>query len=315
MLTRDPAAPSDVADGRHPPTGEGIRPRDGLAPLLLPAAGVALVVALAGGCSNDSNDQQTAPVALGMTSSIAPYYSDQNITIYQVQVPVQFPVKQPSSADTSNPPPNNTPYAYSPYLVASDESVEVHYTLSNLDNQDQTVWLLVDPWNEFVRWNPGITVVNEDVTLPNYGYDQAFIVPAMSRVEGTITTDDFIEIATKLASVQQLLASPQAMAAAAADAGSMNTFDATGLANHIFNPQNRSNAWDPLYQPWIPPVIAGVTGFDLGLRTYDTAANIAVEITVDIVDQNGDRFVPADSNDPQLGPPPATLSPPSARVP
>jgi hypothetical protein len=150
----------------------------------------------------------------------------------------------------------------------------------------------------------------------------------MSRVDGTLTPDDMHEIAIKLASVENLLASPQAMAADA-DAGAggdgsaapddpnaasmaSNAFDATGIANNIMNPQNRSNGGDPNYTPWIPPVVAGLTGFDLGLRTYE-AANVAIEITIDVQDLNGNRFVPVDSTQAQIGVPPVTLSPAAAR--
>ncbi len=299
------------------PTAGGLPPRKRTpSPLALSwsialASGAAAIVV---GCSNNASDQQTRPVELGMTNSIPPYYSDPNLTIYEVQKPVALPVRKPRGSEMSGAPPAGTPYTHAPYLRASDESVEVHYTISNLDDRPNSVWLLIDPWNEFVRWNPGVTVVNGDETVPNLGYDLAFEVPAKSRVQGTITSDDFIEIATKLASVQNLLASSQAMQVADAGAGASDTFDARGLANHIFNPQNRSNEPDPYYQPWIPSVIAGVTGFDLGLRTYDAAANVAVEITIDLVDHGGNRLVPADSNDPQLGPPPKSLSPPAARV-
>jgi hypothetical protein len=171
--------------------------------------------------------------------------------------------------------------------------------------------MLIDPWNEFVRWSPGVTVVNDEQTTPNYGYDLVFVVPGKSRVEGTLTTDDMHEIAIKLASAQNVLASPQAQPQPPG-MGNMNAFNSTGIVNNIFNPQNRSNANDPIYTPWIPPVIAGLTGFDLGLRTYE-AANVAVEVTLDVQDLNGDRFVKADSTDPQLGPPPVTLSPVGAR--
>jgi hypothetical protein len=248
-----------------------------------------------------------------MTSTITPYYSDPNLTIYEVQKPIALPVRKPTGAQMSGTPPMGTPYTHAPYLLAGDEQVEVHFTISNLDDQDYPVWLLIDPWNEFVRWNPGITIVNDDVTLPNFGYDQAFWVKGKSRVEGTLTSDDLVEIATKLASVQQLLASPQTMQALAPDAGP-NSFNPTQVANNIFNPQNRSNGGDLIYTPWIPPVIAGVTGFDLGLRLYNVAGNIAVEVTIDIVDVNGNRFVPSDSTDPQLGTPPMTLTPPGARL-
>jgi hypothetical protein len=43
------------------------------------------------------------------------------------------------------------------------------------------------------------------------------------------------------------------------------------------------------------------------------AGDIAVEITMDVQDLNGNRFVPQDSTDPELGMPPKTLSPPAAR--
>jgi len=291
-----------------------------------------LLLVLASSCSDNSTNQLTQPVELGMTNTMAPYYSDQELTLYQAQIPVQLPVRKPTGSELSAlaKPVAGTPYPRAPFLTAEDESVEVHYTISNIDSQQHVVWLLIDPWNEFVRWNPGVTVVSDEETTPNWGYDLPFVVPAMSRVDGTLTPDDMHEIAIKLASVENLLASPQAKAAAAAamaDAGNSTTnpppddpnatnynagFDPTVYANNIMNPQNRSNGNDPLYTPWIPPEIAGLTGFDLGIRTNE-AANVAVEITMQIQDLQGNRFVPGDSTDPQIGLPPVMLRPPGAR--
>lgn len=317
MLRNSPAAA-----GQQPPTRVGFRPR------FVPFAGAVVLAAAA--CSQSSNNQTTAPLDLGMTSTMTAYYSDQELTIYEAQVAVPLPVKAPSASDIASlgPTPTGTPYPHAPYLTVDDESLEVHYTISNLDPADHTVWMLIDPWNEFVRWNPGISIVSDEETVPNYGYDVPFLVPAMSRIDGTLTGDDMHEIAIKLASVENLLASPQAMAAAgdggAGDDGgaapddpnassmAMNAFDATGIANNIMNPQNRSNGNDPIYTPWIPPVIAGLTGFDLGLRTYETA-NVAIEITIDVQDTSGNRFVPVDSTQTQIGLPPVTLSPAAAR--
>jgi hypothetical protein len=298
--------------------GGGCAPKAvGLCPLLL---------VLVASCSDNSTNQVTKPIELGMTDKMAAYYSDQQLTIYQVQLPVQLPVRKPTDSEMSqlSKPVAGTPYPRAPFLTAEDESIEVHYTISNIDNEQHTVWLLIDPWNEFVRWNPGVTVVSDEQTTPNWGYDLAFIVPAMSRVVGTLTPDDTHEISIKLAAVENLLASPQAKAAAAAamaDGGAAAAnmynnggFDPTAYANNIFNPQNRSNGGDPLYTPWIPAEIAGLTGFDLGLRYEgEKAVNIAVEITIEIQDLAGNRFVATDSTDPQLGRPPKTLRPPGAR--
>jgi hypothetical protein len=300
---------------------------EGPGPLVrtLAAMGWLFVVGAAstvGGCSSGSADQVTGPVALGMTSSMAPYYADGNTTIYQAQKPVELPVRKPTSSERSNPPPKGTPYKHSPYLLASDERLELHYTITNVDSGTHYVWLLIDPWNEFVRWAPGVTVVNDDVTVPNNGYDLAFAIPGKSRVEGTITSDDFLEIATKLASVQAVLGNaltampgPTGMVSVTPP-GATSSYpmvDPRTLCNNIFFYQNRANSGDALYMPWIPSVIAGVTGFDLGIRTYESA-NVGVEITVDEVDLNGNRFVVADdTGTKKIGMPPMTLSPPAAR--
>jgi hypothetical protein len=279
-----------------------------------------LLLVLAASCSDNSTNQATKPIELGMTDKMAPYYSSQELTLYEAQIPVMLPVRKPTDSELSalSKPVPGTPYPRAPFVTAEDESIEVHYTISNLDSQQHTVWLLIDPWNEFVRWDPGITVVSDEVTVPNWGYDLAFVVPAMSRIDGTLTPDDMHEISIKLASVENLLASPQAKAAAMADGGGggggmyNSGFDPTSYANNIFNPQNRSNGGDPLYTPWIPAEIAGLTGFDLGIRTSDPA-NVAIEISMQIQDLQGNRFVASDSTDPQIGRPPKTLKPPGAR--
>lgn len=297
----------DTAAGRRAPTRVGVSPR-----FLLPACATA-TLALAAACSPGSANQTTPPIDLGMVGNMDAGFNDGIITLYEVQTPVQLPLRQPSDSELSalGPAPANTPYPRAPWLTVGDESIEVRYTITNADSQDDDVWLLVDPWNEFVRWKPGVTVVDDEEAVPNYGYDLYFSVPANSRIEGTLTTDDMHEIAIKLASTMNMLASPQAAAAAMADASTQSNFDPTATANNIFNPQNRSNGGDPLYVPWIPPVIAGLTGFDLGLRTTQ-AANVAVEIVMTIQDLQGNRFVTAGSSAPELGPPPATLSPPGA---
>jgi hypothetical protein len=296
------------------PQGVVPSPRRALVWAVCGAAALAPLLATAG-CEGGSNDQITGPVPLGMTSSMPPYYSDENTTIYESQKPVPLPVRKPSSAEVSGAAPKGTPYTHAPYLLASDESIELHYVITNVDTDMHSVWLLIDPWNEFVRWRPGITVVDDDVTVPNNGYDLAFSIAPQSRIEGTVTSDDFVEIATKLASTENLLKSPLAVMMDSADGGdpSYTGPSINNLCNNIFDSLNRSNSGDLLYMPWIPPVIAGITGFDLGIRTYEKA-NVAVEISIDIVDNNGNRFVQQDdTTTPLIGIPRTTLSPPEAR--
>jgi hypothetical protein len=299
---------------RSAPRRGGYCPRSALL-LVLIAFGVPAA------CTNGSADQVLKPVAEGIASNTPPYYSDGNLTLYEAQTPVELPVRQPTAAELAalGPAPSGTPYPHAPYLRAEDESLDIQYVITNTDEPDasagpngdgsQTVWLLIDPWNEFVRYRPGVTVVDDDETIPNLGYDLGFVVPPNARIEGTITADDMREIAIKLASTEKLLASTQAAESASASDNSLST---TVLANHIFDQENRSNSGDPLFTPWIPPVIAGLTGFDLGLRTSGSA-NIAVQIIVEVQDLNGNRFVVQDSSAKEIGIPPTVLSPPSAR--
>jgi hypothetical protein len=284
-------------------------------------------VGLAAACSNGAGDQVTKPVSVGMTSSIAPYYSDGQITLYQVTVPVPLPVRMPTADEEKalGTAPKGTPYPRAPFLTADDESVEIHYAITNTDKTTHNVWLLIDPWNEFVRWKPGVSVVNDEETIPNEGYDQQFVLGPKARIEGTITSDDIHEIAIKLASVEKFLASPagQAMTQAATgnQAMSDNSLNPAQVCDNIFDYQNRSNSNPPdlYFTPWIPPVVAGLTGFDLGLRMEANegdsggAGNVGIEVTMDVQDLNGNRFVAQDTTDAELGKPPKTLSPPAAR--
>jgi hypothetical protein len=296
--------------------GEESAPRGEVsAPRLRDASWLAGVfAAMSVGCANGAADQVTQPVVVGMTSTTTAIYSDGNVSIFQVQIPAPLPVRKMTAADVTaaGPAPAKTPYPRGVFLRAEDESVEVRFTLTNLDDTAHDIWLLVDPWNEFVRWRPGVTVVDDETTLPNFGYDQLFTVLAKQRLEGTLTPDDMHEVAIKLASVENMIAN-QPPPSADSSAGAGGGIDPTAIANNIFNPQNRSNSNDPLYTPWIPPVVAGLVGFDLGLRTGEPA-NIAVEITMEVQDLHGDRFVLQDNaSQAQMGMPTEVLSPPGAR--
>ena len=259
------------------------------------------VACLVSGC-DEGNANTDAPVVLGLTSTAPAYYSDQQITLYEAQKPVPLSIRKPTSQELSALG-KAPPYPRAPFLQASDISVEIHFTLSNLDSDTHDVELLIDPWNEFVRWSPGVTVINDENTEPNLsGYDNYFVVPGKGRVEGTITPDDTFNMEANLATVENVLGNPPANL----------TVDLTTMCNHIFNLQHRSNDGDPLVTPYIPKVIAGLTGFDLGIRTQEKA-NVAVEVIVDVIDNNGNRVLAAGSTDKPLGRPGTALSPPGAR--
>jgi hypothetical protein len=291
------ARPSFAAEASTP-TRRGPRPHG----LVL---GIALAALLAAGtvsaCANTDANQVTPPVVLGMTPQLAPAYDDGQTQLFQVQVPVQLPIRQPQDGEVDGLP-ETEPYPREPWLKASDLRLEVRYTLSNLDDQPHDVLLLLDPWNEFVRYRPGLLVADVR-TVPNYsGYMRQFRLEPKSRTLGILTNDDMTELAVDLATVEKILETPPA----GEDA------NVVGLINRVFDIHNRSNTGDPLVTPYIPRVIAGLTGFDLGLRTA-APMTVAVEITIDITDRNGDRVIPQGASSERMEIPTEEISPPGAR--
>ncbi len=290
LFCRDSCDPERVATPNPSPR----------APVRTPWA-VALAM-LGAACVDTNANQVTAPVVLGMTPQLAPVYDDGQMKLYQVQIPVPLPIRKPTDGELKELKPSD-PYPRSPYVRSSDMRIELRYTITNLDDTPQTVELILDPWNEFARYKPGI-VVGDEVSTPNLsGYDRFFKIEGRARLTGTLTNDDISELAIDLATVQNILAHPPADPMA----------NVSGLINRAFNIQNRSNTNDPLVSPYVPSPIAGLTGFDLGLRTSEPAT-LAVEILMDVTDLNGNRIVAAGGTEAKIGMPGKTVSPPGARL-
>jgi hypothetical protein len=267
-------------------------------------ARLARIIALASlslaGCANEGETQVIPPVVLGMVETAPPTYDDGQVQIYQTFLPVPLPLRRPS--DDERPRGDADPYPRPPFHNATETRITARYTISNLENKQHTVELLIDPWNEFVRYSPGVIIVDEE-TQPNFsGIDRFFVLPPLGRIEGILTPDDMAELATDLATAMKLERQPPP------DDGQ---FAGPALYNRAFNVQNRSSQFDPVLAPYIPTNIAGLVGFDLGLRT-SAPAKIAVEVVLDIEDVSGDRVIPAGDDARRVGRPGDTLSPPAA---
>jgi hypothetical protein len=256
-------------------------------------------------CAGDGDKVVMPPEVLGMLETTAAAYDDGETQIYQVSKEVKMPFRRAN--DDERPSGGQVdPYPRAPFHIAPDTRITVRYTLSNLEDRPHTVELLIDPWNEFVRYRPGVAQGDEE-TIPNFsGIDRFFVVPPKGRIEGIFTPDDMVELATDLATAMALARRPPA-----AD----GDFGGPGLFNRAFNVQNRSSEPDPVLAPWLPKgPIAAVIGFDLGLRTYERA-KIAVELVIDIEDLNGERVVKTGEDDRLVGRPGTILSPPAGAAP
>jgi hypothetical protein len=264
--------------------------------LLAPAIVLPLFVA----CSSEDDKEVLPPAVLGMEGDIAPTYDDGQQQIYQVTREVRLNFRR--HEDSERPQGDAPPYRRPPFHVAANSRITVRYTLTNLEDKQHTVELLVDPWNEFVRYVPGVQQDDEE-TIPNFsGIDKFFVLPPKGRIEGIFTPDDMVEVAVDLTTAMRIEAQPP---------NDESAFAGAGLYNRAFNIQNRSSEPDPVLAPYMPlGPVAAVIGFDLGLRTYEQA-KIAVEVVIDVEDLEGDRLVEEGTDDRRLGPPGDTLTPPA----
>jgi hypothetical protein len=265
---------------------------------------MAILLVLA--CGGEGDVHHLPPEIVGMTSDLAPIYDDGQTQLYEVRLPFALPVLRPSDAQRQalrqNAP---APFRRYPWVSASQLRVQVTWTLVNLGRRDRDVEILIDPWNEFGRYYPGLTIVDEQngEALPNLsGINIRRRLPGLgneegrsSRVHGTFTFADMDEVAADFATVINIIDGQ--VVPVDGDDGDPRI----GLVNHTFHVDNRQGR-TPLTDRYRPAVVPGLTGFDVGLRTTETS-NIALEFAVELVDTDGDRIRPDDSDDPLLQPP------------
>jgi hypothetical protein len=192
-----------------------------------------------------------------------------------------------------------------PWILASDLQTTITVTLTNIDNQPNTVELIVDPWNQYVRYKPGIEVTNGgETTTPDWsGFQKDYILLPQEKRVVTLVPDDAVALATQLATVMNYqFQNPMSM-------------NGNGVFNHAMDLQNRPLQQDPLVKSFVPAStdIPALVGFDIGFRTT-TAVNVALEVSVDVVDTVGNKVLPTnlDMNNQPLQMPTATLAPPKA---
>jgi hypothetical protein len=257
----------------------------------------------AAGCGEEEETRILDPVQVAMDENVPPVYEDDEMTIYEVKRSVPFPIIAPNpdaaAALENNPTP---PYDHQPWITLEDVRVQLSWTLTNLDNQERVVQLIIDPWNEFGWYYPGLTLVDaeEGEYFPNLsGIDRRYVLAgankgASSRRQGVFTYEDLDEMARDFGTVMALIAEPPT----SFPGGGVLEEGESALptyVNHAFEEQNHSER-DPLIKPWVPTVVAGLTGIDMGLRTTEPA-RIALEIVVEITDQGSGKVRKEGEND------------------
>jgi hypothetical protein len=242
------------------------------------------------GCGDEGETHRMLPQQLAMTEDVAPIYDDGETAIYEVRLPVLLPIAAPSEQDRQALSQRNAPpFPRAPYIEPADVAIQISWTLANLDaDEEHDVTILVDPWNEFGRYYPGI-VVEDDEAIPQLsGIEITRVVPAVrdkessSRIHGSFSFDDMEELATDFATVINIFENPPAAEG--------EEDPRAGLVNYTFNVENRFDEDLSATKQFLTPVVPGLIGFDIGLRT-GAPANIAIEFSVELIDYTGHDVV------------------------
>lgn len=285
--------PSSLRFGRSVPPGCS-GPEAGARALFVVALALG---ALATGCAGDDKTRILPPEQVAMNPGITPVFHTDEMSIYEVKKGLQFPIIAPARALPNPVDGQFDPYGREPWVELKDVRVQLTWTISNLDDQAHNVELLVDPWTEFGRYWPGLTLVDpqEGKYMPNLsGIDHYYQLPPASagessRVHGTYTYDDMDELARDFATVMDLIKHPPTtdLGGQAFDDPAQAAAVLPSYVNHAFDFLNHSNK-DALLKNWQPSTVAGLTGVDFGLRTYEPAT-IAVEVVLEVTDQGSGK--------------------------
>jgi len=268
--------------------------------------GTCALVALACG---DGDTRRLSPVSVALAETVPPIYDDGELTIYEAKTSLMLPIVAPSDADmTRLGEEPSDPFERQPWVTRDDVGVQVTWTLSNLDADDHSVWVMIDPYNEFGRYEPAIVVTDDQAVRDLSGIDMLFALPgtdreatdgAEPRIVGTFTFDDMDELALDFATVFKINND-------AAPSDEEEDDPRSTLVNYAFNVRNRSYN-SPLLAPYQPTSIPGLVGFDFGVRTSEPA-NVALELVVEVRDRNGDRVAERGQAVRLLEPPAAVIS-------
>lgn len=238
---------------------------------------VAAIAALVGSTScGSTDDPRTIGVyTLALSDKSTPAFSSPggDAAVYEVQVQVVLPL-----IDKPNlPGPDVDPYKAPVWYTPRDLQVQCSFVVTNLGDTDVTAEVLLDGWNEFIRYSPKVSVDDEGNLQEDLSTNgRRVIVPAHSRIQGVFSYDDLERVAMDLATIMN----EQALGVVP-----LNPFHIVEVHTRLLD--------DALTKPYVPSVIDGLTGFDLSLRTTQQV-KLELEATLEVVDHGG--FLVADGS-------------------
>jgi hypothetical protein len=185
--------------------------------------------------------------------------------VFIVERRVELPVKPPSETALEDLYQaagefENLPFPRLPWIESGDIAVQVDFTLTNLGDAEREVAVIVNGFNEFHEYNPGVTVIDDEPVADYAQWERLYELAPLSRITRSIREEEFDEMAVDLATVVN---------------GAPNS-------NLVVFFENKSPS-DERSQPFIPEIVPGLMGFRIGLRAT-AAARVLLEASVRVRD-------------------------------
>jgi hypothetical protein len=204
--------------------------------------------------------------------------SEEGGALFIVEQRADLPIKPPTNAELADRTAGakaykNLPFPRLPWVERGELEIQIDFTLSNLDDADRDVDVIVNGANEFDEYVPGVTIVEEDPIPLHSQWERRYTVKAKSRISGTVREEDLDEAAVDLATVVN---------------GAPNS-------DEIVYFENKSTT-DERSKKYIPAVIPGLVAVRLGLRT-NHAATLLLEASLRVRDVD-DKL--ADEDEPHM---------------
>lgn len=233
---------------------------------------LAATVALASGCLTEQ--RYMAPEGGGawviaVEPDTPPFFESEDGNLYLVEQRVEFQFREPTAEEQAalgDVAGLDIPYASLPYVRRDDIEVQLDWTLSNVSEATVQVEVVVNGFNEFHEYNPGVQVVEDEVIADFSQWERAIRLGPGERRTGTIREEELDEVAVDLATVVN---------------GVTN-------ANQIVYFENQSSL-DRRAQMFIPDVIPALTGVRVGIRSQGVDGDgnpipVVLEFTVRVTD-------------------------------
>ena len=256
---------------------------------------ILLATAFAAGCIPEQRfvTPDTGGVwQLAIDESTPAFFESEDGNVYLVEQRIEIDFRYPTdeeAAEMGDVGTNQVPWATLPFVRRDDIQLQVDYTISNVSDSTITAAVVLNGFNEFHEYSPGVQIIDEEVVAEFSGWERNIRLGPGERRTGTIREEELDEVAVDLSSVVNGAPNPNQLV--------------------YFENQSANDARSQLY---IPDVVAGLTGVRIGLRS-DAAVPVVLEVTLRVRDDR--RILVQGDDEPWPLPVPALFEPSSVMAP